>query len=275
MADEIIKMIVESKLILPDKNDTVLLHTDASSKSWGATCSVKQKGVISYHGGTFSSRIINTYSIFAKELLGLLHGLEYNKEFIIRAPSVNISVDNLAAVMSSTATKHHTKSADIINIMRIQQILSMCKGEVSIKHCSGSSNLCADFLSRLLYSKNDNPVAHMESMSFKDNSEETIFIPSVGEVSILQEDVLFDKEQYLLLKEEHKSHHYSLEKSLEMLKEHKRETNRKLIKRIIDECEECCTIPRKIAPYGKISLKPLPHRPLDDCLLYTSPSPRD
>ena len=195
------------------------------------------------------------------------HGLEYSKEFIITAPKVEVSVDNLATVLSSTATKPHTKTSDIVNIMRIQQLLGMCQGEVTVKHCSGNSNLLADFCSRLIYSDIDKPIAHMATFEVNDtkqmdeNPSESIYIPTLGllpaEIELSEQDI----RDYLTLKSEHEGHHLSLEKTLTLLKERDRQAKKKLVKRVIDECDRCCHVAKRIAPYSKLSLKPTPYKP--------------
>ena len=264
ISDKITRTICETQLIIPSEKDEIHLNSDASKTSWGAVMYVPNKGTVSYHGGTFSKRIINTYSIFGKEILGLLNGLEINKELIIRAPKVTCNVDNLAAVMSSTTYKHHTKPTDIINIMKIQQFISLCRGSVIIKHCAGSSNLVADFLSRLIYEADDKPVGQMAAIQYETknkNDTDKIFIPKVGVLEIdLNKDEI-DQEEYWKLKRDHESHHLSFEKTLALLKERDRERNRKLIKRIIQECPNCTNKLVKIAPYGKLSMKPVPYRP--------------
>ena len=253
--------ILKTKLIVPDGTEKLYLNTDASKFSWGAVLTIKDKGVVSYHGGTFGQQVIDNWTIFSKEIAGLLKGLEYNQEFIVTAPEVEVSVDNMATVLSSTTTKPHTKNSDIVNIMRIQQLLGMCQGKVTVKHCSGNSNLLADFLSRLIYLESDNPVAHMASVSQPepvDSTEDMLYLPSIGLIPL---DSGKEEADYVRLKTEHESHHYSLNRTLGMLKERDRETNRKLIKRVIAECPVCCAIPKKIAPYSKISLKPTPYKP--------------
>ena len=263
ISEEMKSEILKTKLVIPTGKETLYLNTDASKLSWGAVLSIKNKGVISYHGGTFTKPIINNWSIFAKELKGLLNGLEYNKEFLIKAPEVVVSVDNMATVLSSTTTKPHTKSSDIVTIMRIQQLIGMCQGKVTVKHCSGNSNLLADFCSRLIYADNDKPVAHMASMcdSVDIAKPEEMHIPQVGCFPACVELDSDKVDQYIKLKEEHQSHHYSLSKTLSMLRERDREANKKIIKRVIAECPNCCSIPKRIAPYGRLSLTPTPYKP--------------
>ena len=260
LSEKIKHEILKTKLLVPDGTEKLYLNTDASKFSWGAVLTIKDKGIVSYHGGTFGQQVIDNWTIFSKEVAGLLYGLEYNKEFLFIAPEVEVSVDNMATVLSSTTTKPHTKNSDIVNIMRIQQLIGMCQGNVTVKHCSGNSNLLADFLSRLVYTEVDRPVAHMAALSpveSKDITVDKIFIPSIGLISSKEPE----EEQYVKLKEEHEAHHYSFDRTLNMLKERDRETNRKLIKRIIAECPTCCNIPRKIAPYSRLSLTPTPYRP--------------
>ena len=267
LSDEIRSEILKTKLVLPTGTETLYLNTDASKFSWGAVLSIKNKGVISYHGGTFTKPVIDNWSIFSKEILGLLNGLEYSKEFILTAPKVEVSVDNLAAVLSSTTTKPHTKTTDIVNIMRIQQLIGMCHGEINVKHCSGNSNLLADFCSRLIYSDIDKPIGHMAAFDvngtkeMSENSSEMIYIPTLG---LLPAEIELSKDElndYLTLKLEHEGHHLSLNKTLTLLKERDREANKKLVKRVIEECDRCCHIVKRIAPYSKLSLKPTPYKP--------------
>ena len=266
LSDKLKDEILKTKLIVPDGTEKLYLNTDASKFSWGAVLTIKDKGVISYHGGTFGQQVIDNWTIFSKEIAGLLKGLEYNQEFIVTAPEVEVSVDNMATVLSSTTTKPHTKSTDIVNIMRIQQLLGMCQGKITVKHCSGNSNLLADFLSRLIYHEEDKPAAHMAVLQdskapvVPSKDRDILYIPSVGVVSIYNDRE--EEEKYIKLKTEHESHHYSFNRTLNMLKEREREPNRKLVKRVIAECPVCCSIPRKIAPYSKISLKPTPYKPL-------------
>ena len=134
LSDQMIKQILACRLISASENDEIVLNTDGSKYSWGASCFVKRKGILSYHGGTFAEHMWEGYSTFAKEIIGLLHGLEENLEFIVNAPKVTVNVDNLAASLSSTTSNHHTKPIDIVNILRIQQLITMCKGKVVIKH---------------------------------------------------------------------------------------------------------------------------------------------
>ena len=273
-ADETIKKlseklkheILKTRLIVPDGTEKLYLNTDASKFSWGAVLTIKNKGVVSYHGGTFGQQVIDNWTIFSKEIAGLLKGLEYNQEFIMTAPEVEVSVDNMATVLTSTTTKPHTKSTDIVNIMRIQQLLGMCQGKVTVKHCSGNSNLLADFLSRLIYLETDKPVAHMaalqevsDPLEASENADQ-LYLPSIGIIPLHSESES-EQEAYVKLKTEHESHHYSLNRTLSMLKERNRESSRKLIKRVIAECPVCCAIPRKISPYSKVSLKPTPYKP--------------
>ena len=165
ISDSLIKKILETSLVIPTDNDVLVLNTDASIQSWGAVLIVPGKGIVSYHGGTFSKRVIDKYSIFGKEVLGVLNGLESNAEFIVKSPKTTCKVDNISAVLSSTGYKKHTKPQDIVNIMKIQQFISVCKGELILKHCSGTSNLMADFLSRIIYTTEDVPKEYMASMS--------------------------------------------------------------------------------------------------------------
>ena len=264
-SEEIKTEILKAKLVIPEKTDIIFLNTDASNLSWGAAATVKEKGTVSFHGGTFNQRVIDTYSIFSKELLGLLYGLEANKEFVIRAPKVVVSVDNLAAVLSSTTTKPHTKSTDIMTIMRIQAFLGMCQGTVEIKHCAGSTNLCADFLSRLVYESEDMPIAHMARLHIKDSKEKVrVVMPSFttqeGSMVIKENDIPL----YVMLKEEHDLHHYSLQKTIDQLQERDREISKKIIKQVIAECGNCCAVPKKIAPYSKLTMTPTPFKPLKE-----------
>ena len=91
-----------------------------------------------------------------------------------------------------------------------------------------------------------------------------IFIPSMGSVKLVQNAEIFNIKEYEKLKREHRMHHYSVGRTLQMLKEKDREVNKKLVKRVIQECSSCCRIAKKIAPYNKVSIKPLPYRPLDE-----------
>ena len=264
LSSEIKEEILKTKLVVPTGLEELRLNTDASKYSWGAVLSIQDKGVVSYHGGTFTKPVIDNWSIFSKELAGLLNGLEYNKEFLMRAPKVEVCVDNLATVLSSTSTKPHTKTSDIVTIMRIQQLLSMCVGKITVKHCSGNSNLLADFCSRLIYSEIDRPVAHMASiMSVSEEpvKEDLYYIPSIGVLPLDIEKEEYEIAEYIELKQEHEAHHLSLEKTLKLLKERDRETNKKLVKRIIAECGTCCKIAKKLAPYSRLSLKPTPYKP--------------
>lgn len=270
LSSALIRIIIDTCLVLPSPSDKLVLNTDASGVSWGATLSIPGKGVVSHHGGTFPQRIIDKYSTFSKEVLGLLYGCESNIDFIIDATETIIKSDNMATVVSSTAYKVHTKAHDIVNIMKIQQFLSLCKGDISIKHCSGSSNLCADYLSRLVYDLDDHPTHSMSCMS---TGESFIYDPethngsAVTQISALSVELnsdKIDKNEYMVLKTEHEAHHLSLGQTFLLLKERDRQGKKKLLKRVIRECNTCNRKLVKIAPYNKISLKPTPFRPFQD-----------
>ena len=68
----ILKILLKTKLVVPNGEEKVYLNTDASKFSWGAVLSIKNKGVVSYHGGTFTKPIIDNsiYAIY-KPLMAL------------------------------------------------------------------------------------------------------------------------------------------------------------------------------------------------------------
>ena len=67
-SDEIREEILKTKLVMPTGKEKLYLNTDASKYSWGAVLTIKDKGVVSYHGGTFTKPIIDNWSIFSKEI---------------------------------------------------------------------------------------------------------------------------------------------------------------------------------------------------------------
>ena len=59
LSQQIKDEILKTKLVVPTGSEKLYLNTDASKFSWGAVLTLKDKGVVSYHGGTFGQQIID------------------------------------------------------------------------------------------------------------------------------------------------------------------------------------------------------------------------
>ena len=301
LTDKAIDEIIKNRLISPDPDDEIEIQSDSSTTSWGAVLLVKNKGVVSYHGGTFPSSLtkaVNKPSIFHLECLAMYNALNLNLEFLINAANVTVSVDNLATSISSMSDKADITPRDINVILKIQQILNSLKCVPKVRHLPGVENSASDYISRMVFSALDKPVKHLAALSsgmdsvdpiegnavsdFFRNIEFTeddyLYNPrlcrepfeNVMESQISVEKVLGEREIdaetieiYKKLKIEHSQCHWAQAKHLETIEKSKRQKYKPLIKRVISECSKCCNVPTKIAPYSKLTKIPTPYYPFE------------
>ena len=70
------------KLRLPNKNDNLILQTDASDKYWASILKTDLGEICRYTSGTFNENKIN-YDINEKELLAIIKGINKFEVFLL------------------------------------------------------------------------------------------------------------------------------------------------------------------------------------------------
>ena len=229
-ANKIIKLITDSlkseiistMLVMPSKNDEIILETDSSGRSMGGILYCK-KGIIAYFGSNHPVTRINSHNIYELELASLAYCIKKSFYYLSQCKSVCIKNDNISAIFSSNSIKTKLTSRVLKYLGMIQTLLSEIDNK--IVHIKGTGNNMADLLSRLTYDEKGN-------VKVAENLTEI----SPLESQEPEEETISDKE---MLEHLHSKTHWSIPQTQRFLKLINRNVPYDLICQIWRECSNC------------------------------------
>ena len=129
-------------LRLPEKNDKLIIQTDASDLHWGAILKTDINEIFRYTSGTFNQAQVN-YPVHEKELLAIYKGIKMFSLFLLQKQFI-VETDN--SQVRSLISKISPNEPQYRRLHRWQAYLSYCN--FKIIHIKGTNNFLAYFLSR-------------------------------------------------------------------------------------------------------------------------------
>ena len=222
-------------LTVPDKNEELLLVTDASDVATGYALYTKDKRIVQLGGKTFTVTQSN-YTMKDKELLGIVKACEQLRLYIARAPKVTILCDNKGA-LANIKNSEKTSDRSILLAEKLQQYPNL-----KFEYINTKKNVLADLFSR-------HPELHVSN--------------DWGEVMSVKLENDFDN-RYLMYREAH--HHWGhpgRDRFVSLLKLLGcKRVCRKTIKKVLENCPTC--VHRKaISAQNAVGKLRLARRPCD------------
>ena len=228
--------ILSTVLVMPSKNDEIILETDSSGKSYGGFLYC-ERGIIAYFGSNHPITRQNSHNIYELELASLAYCIKQSFYYLSQCKSVCIKNDNISAIFSSNSIKTKLTSRVLKYLEMIQTLLSEIDNE--IVHIKGTGNSMADLFSRLTYDEEGN-------IMITDNFP--IEISPLGNQK-QEEEPLSDRE---MLEHLHNNTHWSIHQTEKFLKLIDKNISNNLIRQVWRDCKSCGKY-RKIGPYSKLN----------------------
>ena len=245
------KQIMNTILVMPSKQDDIILETDSSGKSFGGILYCK-RGIIAYFGSNHPISRQSSHNIYELELASLAYCIKKSFNYLTQCRSVCIKNDNISAIFSSNSIKTKLTSRVLKYLGMIQTLLSDIDSK--IVHIKGSANNMADLLSRLNYD-NDGYII------LSDRSKIEVSTINKEEVSKTEDDnqQIEDKE---MLEHLHDKTHWTPLQTQKVLKSIGKLVSYDLILDVWRQCKNCGKY-KKIAPYSKLSAHETASMPLE------------
>ena len=237
ITDDLKKTIGETMLVTPSKNDTMIIHTDASKFCWGYVLSC-DRGVISYGGGAFSATVVRSHNIWEKETMSMSNALSDAFKLIVNGKNLVVKNDNMSLISVNRTNKSVVTPRMVKYLMNI--IVLAQQLPVNFVHLNTLDNSLADFISRLQY-----------------NDDGTIRVTMITTGDQL--------DAYKFVKKLHDNHHWSVDKTVSSLGQYGLPVDRfkHLIKRVWNECPSCGKYKRS-APLKRLTFRENPEEPFSE-----------